>query len=155
MLERGVIMKWNEINNEKDLNDFLYTCGGFHDSCLKELRYVSGAFVDEKFAMYPVNDQRKLYIIFQQQSRNSTVIELEFSRLVELHLNPNDENYTCEILDASLFFEDGKVYWGDSDWFETKRETYDGTWLCAEKVRWRILDFGIGEKEIYEIINRL
>lgn len=143
-------MKWNEINTEQELNDFFYICGGFHDSCLKELRYVSGAFVDEKLAMYPMNDQRNLYVIFQQQSRNSAVIELEFSNLIELHLVPNVE-CTCEILDASMFFEDGKIYWGDSDWFKKKRELYDGTWLCAEKVRWRIVNKYIGEKEIYTV----
>ena len=146
--ETGDFMQWNEINTEQELNDFLYMYGGFHDSCLKELRYVSGAFVDERLAMHPVNDQRKLYVIFQQQSEDSAVIELEFSGLTELHLMPN-ERYTCEILDASMFFENGKIYWGDSDWFEEKREMYDGTWLCAEKVRWRILNEYIGENEIY------
>ena len=142
-------MRWNEINTEKELNDFLYIYSGFHDSCLKELRYVSGAFVNEKLAMHPINDQRKLYVIFQQQAQNPTVIEMEFSRLIKLHLTPNNERYTCEIFGASMFFEDGKIYWGDSDWFEEEREAYKGTWLCAEKVRWRIADEYIGDAEIY------
>lgn len=140
---------WNKINTEQELDNFLELCGGFHDCCLKELRYISGAFVNQNLGMYPINDQRKLYIVFQRQYENLTTIEIEFSGLVKLHLCPNDESYTCEILDAPMFFEDGKIYWADSDWFKEQRERYEGTWLCAEKVRWRNVDEYIGNKEIY------
>lgn len=141
---------WNEINTEQELHDFLELYGGFHDSCLKELRYISGAFVNQNLGMHPINDQRKLYIVFQRQYEKFTVIEMEFSGLLKLNLCPNDESYTCEILDAPMFFEDGKIYWGDSDWFKEERERYEGTWLCAEKVRWRNADEYIGSKEIYK-----
>ena len=57
-----------------------------------------------------------------------------------MNLAPNDETYTCEILEATMFFENGRIYWGDSIWFKEQREQYDGTWLCAEKVRWRNAD---------------
>ena len=123
--------------------------GGFHDSCLKEMRYISGAFVNEKLGMHPVNDQRRLYIVFQRQCENTTVVELEFSGLIELNLVPNNESYTCEIYDVSMFFENDKIYWSDSYEFESMRENYKGTWLCAEKVRWRKVDGYIGENNIY------
>ena len=142
-------MIWNEINNEKELQDFTSICSDFHDCCLKELRYISGAYVDSDLSMYPINDQRKLYIFFQRQNKDFTNIEIEFSGLEKLSLCPNDEAYTCEILEASMFFENGKIYWGDSIWFKEQRDLYDGTWLCAKKVRWRIVDEYIGDKEIY------
>ena len=140
---------WNEISTEQELNEFLDLFGGFHDCCLKELRYISGAYVESNLSMYPVNELRNLYIIFQRQNKNDTVIEMEFSGLVKLNLHPNDENYTCEILDTSMFFEDGLVYWGDSNWFEVKREQYDGTWLCAKKAKWRIASKYIGNDNVY------
>lgn len=132
-------MIWNEINNEQELNNFLELYGGFHDCCLKELRYVSGAYVNSNLGMHPVNDQRKLYVVFQRQHKAVTTIELEFSGLIRLNLVPNDESYTCEILDASMFFENGNIFWGDSNWFEEQRDQYDGTWLCAQQLKWRVI----------------
>ncbi len=131
------MIEWHEINTEEQLNDFLDIYGGFHDSCIKELKYLSGAFVNQNLDMYPVNDQRKLHIIFQRQNELLTAIEIEFSGLLRLNLIPNNAFHTCEILDVSMFFEDGKIYWGDSNWFKEQRELYRGTWLCAEKARWR------------------
>ena len=143
-------MVWNEINTDEKLNEFLELYGNFHDSCLKELRYISGAFVNQDLEMYPINDKRKLYVVFQRQCEKNSTIEIEFSSLIKLNLAPNTETYTCEILDATMFFENGYIYWGDSDWFKEEREQYDGTWLCAEKVRWRFVDKHIGDQEIYK-----
>ena len=36
------------------------TVYGFHDSCLKELKYISGAYVNEKLSMIPVNKQKNI-----------------------------------------------------------------------------------------------
>lgn len=38
---------WNEITTEKELNNFLDVMCYFHDSCLKEIKYISGAYVNE------------------------------------------------------------------------------------------------------------
>ena len=37
-------------------------------------------------------------------------------------------------------FENGKIYWGDSSDFARQRENYQGTWLCADRVKWRMID---------------
>ena len=131
---------WIEIKNENDLKIFLNAYGGFHDCCLKELRYISGAFVNQNLEMHATNDLRKLSMVFQRQSQYATVIELEFIGLEKLNLCPSTEEYTCEILDVEMFYEENKIYWGDSEWFKIKRENYEGTWLCAQKARWRTLD---------------
>lgn len=133
-------MMWNSICNEHDLTEFLKIYDYFHDSCLTELRYVSGAFVSDNLAMHPVNDKRKLYVIFQRQSKENMSVEMEFSGLTKLCLNPENPMYTCEICDISLFFENGKIYWGDSSDFARQRENYQGTWLCADRVKWRMID---------------
>lgn len=141
---------WNEIITDNDLTEFLELYGGFHDCCLKELRYISGAFVNKDLSMKPINTQRKLLVLLQRQSEDNPVVELEFSCLESLNLKPVNQTYTCEILDVSMFFENGKIYWGDSDLFETQREQYEGTWLCAGKARWRFVDKYIGDQEIYK-----
>lgn len=133
-------MEWNEINTEKELDEFLKAFDDFHDSCIKELKYISGAYVNKKLEMHPINDERRLYMIVQSQYSNVTTIEIEFSKLTELRLRPIDETYTCEILSSSMFFENGKIYWSDSEMFKNDRELYEGTWICAEKIRWRAID---------------
>ena len=52
---------------------------GFHDSCIKELNYVSGAYVAEDFGMYPLNTKRCLKLIIQSQMETVGTIEMEFS----------------------------------------------------------------------------
>lgn len=140
---------WNEIKAEGDINNLMERFGYFHDSCIKEMRYISGAFVDRDLSMHAINNCRNLRIIFQKQSINPMVIELEFSNLIKLDLEPNDDNYTCEILDVSMFIENGHIYWGDSAWFALKRNDYQGTWLCSKNARWRVADKYIGKEEVY------
>ena len=93
---------WNDIANEKDLHGFMDAMYGFHDSCIKEFKYISGAYVNEKLSMSPVNSQRILSMIIQRQFENPSVVEMQFVGLKYFKLFPNDENYTCEILDATM-----------------------------------------------------
>lgn len=144
---------WNEIANEKDLNSFMDTMYGFHDSCLKEIKYISGAYVNEKLSMHPVNNQRVLSMIIQRQFENPSVVEMQFVGLKYLKLFPNDENYTCEILDATMILKEDYIYWCDCGRLSEKDiESYTGTTICASKVRWRAVDEYIGSKEIYVTI---
>lgn len=144
---------WNEIANEKDLGNFMNMIYEFHDSCLKELKYISGAYVNEKLSMFPVNKQRILSMIIQRQFENLSVIEMQFIGLKYLNLFPNDENYTCEILDATMIFKEDCIYWCDCGGLSLKEiESYTGTTICASKVRWRVVNEYIGPNEIYVTI---
>ena len=141
---------WNEIISENDLNGFMKMHYGFHDSCIKELKYISGAYVKDNLSMYPVNDQRILKIIIQRQFENPSVIEMEFTGLKRLNLLPTDENYTCEILDTTMILNKDCIYWCDCGGLsEDDLESYEGTLICASKVRWRAVDEYIGQKEVY------
>ena len=131
---------WNEILSEQDLAEFAAMTGHFHDSCIKELRYVSGAYVDENLNMYPLNDRRVLRMVAQCQSREHPVVELEFAGLKALSLSPVGTDYTCEISEAVMRMKDGCFYWSDGG----------DTTVCAEKLRWRLLSGDrLGDKEIY------
>ncbi|MPN63988.1 hypothetical protein SDC9_211757 [bioreactor metagenome] len=123
---------------------------GFHDSCIKEIKYISGAYVNVDLSMRPVNEQRILRIIFQRQFKNPSALEIEFIGLKHFRMSPSDENYTCEILDAAMIFKDNYIYWCDSGYVsESDLDTYAGTLICASRVRWRSVDEYIGPEEVY------
>ena len=141
---------WNEITNEQEMSGFLECMDFFHDSCIKEMNYTSGAYVAENLTMYPVNDQRALHVILQRQFRTHPVVELEFLGLRFLKLSPADAQDTCEILDCTLLQNNGCFYWADCGGLSAEElEQYDGTVICAEKMRWRALSGALGEAGCY------
>ena len=74
---------WYEISSERDINDFMKKINFFHDCCIKELKYSSGAYVNNRYEMYPVNDKRILNVAFQCENG---MFELEFQGLKYLKL---------------------------------------------------------------------
>lgn len=141
---------WKEIDTNEDLTKFMNMVCSFHDGCIKELKYTSGAYVDTNLSMHPVNDLRRLRIIIQCQREKHAMIELEFEGLKFLNLYPIDDMYTCEILDSSMFFKDGLIYWCDQKASPTTDlENFKGTLICASKLRWRSVENNIGAEEYY------
>lgn len=141
---------WHEIADVQSLADLVYHVSSFHDSCIKEMKYLSGAYVGEDLGMYPFNDRRILKVLIQRQSAELPVIELEFRGLKYLKLFPSNEHYTCESFDSTLMMHDGDIYWCDCGGVSEQRlKSYDGTLICASGLRWRAIDGGLGEKEFY------
>jgi hypothetical protein len=141
---------WNEINTKDDIENLMKIFGCFHDSCIKEIKYISGAYVDSDLRMKAVNDKRTLRIIFQRQYKNPNVIEMEFEGLEMLYLPPLGIKYSCNLYDATFFRENEKFYWADCSGLKLDElQEYEGTWLCANKAKWREKDEYIGDKEIY------
>lgn len=149
-MRKEQINLWNEIKNHSDVLDFMNRCFYFHDSCVKELKYISGAYVNEDLSMYPTNDLRILRMIIQRQSEEHPVIELEFSGLNYIKMFPADENYTSEILDSTIILKSDCIYWCDCGGIkEEDLASYQGITICASKLRWRIVEGCIGSKEVY------
>lgn len=141
---------WNEINTEDDLVGFMDKVYYFHDSCIKEMKYLSGAYVNEKLEMYPINDRRILKVILQSQFDSISMIEMEFEGLKYLNLVPTDEQHTCEILDSTMILRNGFIYWYDCGGLsEADLDSYGGTMICASKFRWRSIEKCMGQKEFY------
>lgn len=141
---------WHEIKNNNDITNFMNTICSFHDSCIKEMKYLSGAYINDDLSMYPVNDIRTLMVIVQRQFPENPTIEMEFKGLKYLHLLPCDDNYTCEILDSTMLLKDGCIYWCDCGTVpEMDLDHYKGTMICALKLRWRSIDNCMGQKEFY------
>ena len=141
---------WNEVVDENDLKCFMNKMGSFHDSCIKELRYISGAYVEENLSMYPLNDKRILDVIIQRQFEDMSMIEMQFIGLKYLKLYPCAEEYTCEILDSTMIFKDDSIYWCDcGEISESDFEEYEGTLICASKLRWRSVENKMGQEDFY------
>jgi len=141
---------WQYITDELAIKDLMAMTHEFHDSCLKEMKYTSGAYIDQSYSMYPTNAKRTLSIIFQRQALQNTIIEMEFSKIKYLKLMPLDERYTCEILDSSLFLCNGNIYWCDCGGLTASDiDTYVGTIVCAEKLRWRSIAAPLGKQDYF------
>lgn len=94
---------WNEIIDNDTLLSFMEEMGFFHDSCIKELKYSSGAYVAD---------------------------------------------------DSAMILKDDCIYWCDcGDVSEADLEDYDGTLICASKLRWRAISGCMGQKEFYQSIK--
>jgi len=143
---------WKEIKCQKDIDEFMYNMSNFHDSCLKELRYESGAYVGENLSMMPVNVKRDVYVVLQMQAEKPSVVEILFKGVEKLNLKPVNENYTCEIFNAYMCIEDDELVWFDNgDFKDSYQELYekDDTWIKAHKVFWRPINNWLGEQLVY------
>ena len=60
-------MEWNNIKTKDDIYKLMNVFGNFHDSCIKEIHYVSGAYVNENLEMNPINKRRNVTVVFQRQ----------------------------------------------------------------------------------------
>ena len=146
-------MMWKDVSCKDEIVILLNETNHFHDSCIKEIYYVSGAYVDTDYGMYPVNDKRQLHLFVQLQIEEKSTIELVFSEVSSIRLNPVSQDYTCEISGATIIEEDGLIYWVDD--YDQSIETvndYTGTVICARHLKYRFLDIK-GNKNIYNYIG--
>ena len=141
---------WETISTNEDIKHFMKKMCNFHDSCIKEINYLSGAYVDDNLSMHPLNNRRVLRVVIQRQYEKDSMVEMEFQGLKYLKLYPVDENYTCEILDSTMIIKDGNVYWYDcDDLLESELDNYTSTLICASNLRWRSIKNYMGKREFY------
>ncbi|MBO5065002.1 MAG: hypothetical protein J6D06_02700 [Clostridia bacterium] len=141
---------WEIIRSNDEILKFMENVCYFHDSCIKEISYISGAYVGENLSMHPLNDRRVLRVVIQRQCEKNSMIEMEFQGLKHLKLFPVNEDYTCEILDSTMIIKDGNIYWYDcGNLSESDLDDYAGTLICASAFRWRSIENYMGEKEFY------
>ncbi len=144
---------WKQISSQKEIDDLMEKLNFFHDSCIKELRYVGGGHVKDNLQMYPTNDKREVYVYFQQQCLDHAAIELCFERVQHLNLIPISEEYDCIIFEASFLKVENKFYWAEfADLDISNLEKKHGTWIVAESVRYRGVEGGLGKGEKYRTV---
>lgn len=147
--------QWNIVKNQADIEGLLGAYGGFHDSCIVALNYVSGAHVDDSLAMgFGAPNDYRLCVKFQRQFRPKT-IELCFSGLHRMNIIGWQDNYFCEITGCYLSFRKDLIegatvdliVWADYEGFDAKN-VGDGalidepmtSFIIADELTWRFLD---------------
>ena len=149
-------LTWKELNSQQQIDEFMENMDYFHDGCIKELRFVSGAYVNVDLSMMPVNTCRTVYLVIQRQYEDPSAVEIRFEGVEWLSLKPANEKYTCEIFGAHMCIEGDMIVWFDSDNFkESYTELYkeDVTLVKAHKVYWREADELLGEEPVYGIVR--
>ena len=123
------------MRTSEELHSFLENVCYFHDCCVVEMHYVSGAHCTGHW-MSPVNDRRELNVTLHgAQNGVLTFFGLKFCKLVPEILG------TCEILGVSMWADEKGVFWCDDDNIGPENlEKYTGTVICAESVTWAALE---------------
>ena len=94
----------------KDIENLMQKDNYFHDSCLIEIIYEWGAYVNEDLSMNSINDKRILKVVFLRQE-NPRNLEIKFNKLVKLNLTPESEDCDSIIFGATMEIKDGNIYW--------------------------------------------
>ena len=129
----GNIM-WKEIKSEKDIELFMREVVSFHDSCIREIYYNSGTYVNKNRGMI-INTNPTMYIRFDTQiSERFIQFELELGKVDKFSMNI-DLQFTLEIYSATFLKKDNWFYWY-SDEYADKESVY---MFRCQTVKWRIL----------------
>lgn len=147
--------QWHQVQIQSDIDQLLETYGGFHDSCIVSLHYVSGTYVDDDNAMvFGSDDDFVLNIVFQRQWEPKG-LELCFSGVRRFHITALQDNYFDDIYEAYLAFHDGilpakyraadrVIVWADDAGFcvnelsEAPVEP-DVSYVIATGLKWRLV----------------
>ena len=128
---------WHCVRSQQDIDFIFEQTGGFHDSVLKELNYISGSYVDDKNQMHCMDSTKQIKMRFDSQWCRP--IEVVFEGVVALNLRPCSDNETSDLYDASLFVQNETVFFFDTQ-IDDIDKSYDGTWVEAYELRWRFYD---------------
>lgn len=149
-------MNWNEVKEERDIQQLLEQFGYFHDSCLKELYLWTGSYVNKDLSMaVPGNLDTNVRILFQRQFQNPSAIELVFEGVTSFHMVPSPEGYDSIIMDAIILLYQGLIYWADAyDWHpENKNFQANSSWISAKNLKWRDVSSWMGKENRYGLID--
>ena len=146
---------WKVIQSDADSKDLLDNYGGFHDTCLVELNYRSGAYVNRQNAMiFEPAECFCIQMIFNSQWHKKP-LELCFHGVRKFHIAGFQDNYYCEILDCHLAFHseliagrnEKLIVWADVSGFSPTCYSEDRllkepmtSFVVASSLKWRFRD---------------
>ena len=128
---------WHYIENADDIAELMEIYGGFHDSVIKEVSYISGESYDaaQKVMYLNTAGAKQVKIVFNSDWAEELEMILLAPRII--HLVPGEENYLSTLMDASVIIQDCIVYFYDSD-IDTIEDNYNGTYFKSMGLMWRI-----------------
>lgn len=128
--------EWNYVETQADADLFMGQTYSLHDSVIKEIHYVSGAYVDSNKDMQPTGDLRRVTV--QIQSQQCFDVEMIFEGVTALNLRPPLDNYSADIFEASLIVRDASLFFCD-ECLDVIDTSYKGTWVLAYSLKWRFV----------------
>ena len=147
---------WKEILTQNDIDEIMNIYGGFHDSCIVSLEYKSGIYVDNERSMH-FDGLNKCGVLLTFHSQwNEKPLELYFGGVRKMFVQGLMDNYTNEILDASIKFYDGLlphnysmpervIVWSDNYDFDAETDASSAkdepcdTYIIANSLKWRLV----------------
>lgn len=146
------VYEWKIINSKEEADELSDLYCNFHDGCLKEIWFSSGAHLKRNFTISAISNPIARFLI-QRPWPNPRVIEIEFTEIVQINIKPEGDDVFIEILDTRLYFEDGIFFWSVQGYQINDEDKDKYTWIAAKKVRWRVVEELIGEETVYK--NRI
>lgn len=126
---------WNYVESEDDIHNLMEVFHGFHDAVLRNLGYISGSGKVEK-GIIVTDNIRQVSMIFDSHWSDS--IEIVFDGVLVLNLKPAKDNYSSNLFSASIMLKDKAMLFYDNE-VKSEQENYEGTWVNALGMRWRLL----------------
>lgn len=128
------LVDWNYIETNDDIQNLMEMFGGFHDSVLKSLEYVSGSRKGKE-GILVTDNIRQVSMIFDSFSDSMEVV---FEGVLALNLRPARDNYDSLIFAATIMMKDETFLFYDDD-IDSELEDYVGTWVNSLGIRWRFI----------------
>ena len=148
------MISWNKVITQSDVDSLLEIYGGFHDACIINLNYTSGANVDESLSMiYGAPEDSKVSVVFKRQWKPASV-ELLFEGMRKMNIAGWQNNYSCDIIHCYLAFhndlikglDQNLIVWADSCSFNPKElpdrkilQEPMTTYIISNSLKWRII----------------
>lgn len=121
--------EWFEIKNKADVDGLMFASCDFHDSYVKKM-YV---------------DDGKQYIHFDATWGCDILLELDENIQTNVfeglgHI-VNEVGEYLQIYDASMFFENGLIYWVDDESVQSSLNLDKSKWyyFCAKNIKWKLI----------------
>lgn len=141
---------WNEVNTDEDIAYLMDIFGGFHESCIVSLNYISGNCMKKgrngNIAM-TTDENTDHCILLTMDSEWRGRIELMFSGVKKFSCQCFEDCCMNYILSAYLKFHDdlrGKadsrlIVWANNREFEPLDPK--GSYIIADSLKWRYTDY--------------
>lgn len=141
---------WKYIQNEEDIEKLLEIVNYFHDSCIKEIKYISGSFINKDQTMHTIDNLRNVSVIMQLPS-DDNAIELEFEEIERLNLVPSFPNYSSKIFEAFIFIYNGYIYFSqfECEVGDLEASSEENSWIKGKRLKWRFNEEYLGSEVIY------
>ena len=119
--------EWKYVNNQKDAENLMSAAWGFHDAVIKSIHYK----INEQY-----DAPSCVEVLFTGCWECDIILKFKYDILVHFKV---DDNIILDILDSSILFHNGFIYWVDDYIQNVERITEQCTYFRARSLAWRMI----------------